>query len=436
MYYPWPQMSELSWLPCEGAHGYRVDLLGPHRPSSIETHFVTEPRLALSAIEHRERATRFRVAATWDQKSWKLHVPEAAILDRIPEPTTTVTWDPSDAPAYRILVRDDTRAEIVIKQPVALPPVPVSWRGLDASHPHRVRVQEWRDSDWQDLHRYEPLLPPAELGAQAPEEDATAAPAAAAPAAAAPATAPQPPQQPATDQGVQHWVAISLSALPPGGQHGERRPQAWWTSRLELCETWTIPSIAASNGWVILADSSVPPEVMHELAARHTSSAGVIYREDLGGWRPDSPEHAGSVAVTHVTAGDCLHREFDAHIRGRAAQFTSGNAYAELLTFPLMMRFDRERSEAIVERMAVAPVHTVVRRGGLAALHEELSAPDRPFIDSRYSQRADANITPLLRAWPGPNAASALHGELMMPTASAEVQATFLGALSPVAAGR
>ena len=431
MYYPWPLMSELSWLPCEGAHGYRVDLLGPHRQSSIETHIVTEPRLALSAVLQRERATRFRVAVTWDERSWKLHVPEAVILDRIPEPTTTVTWDPSGAPAYRLLVKDDTLGEIVVKQPVTLPPAPVSWHGLDPSHPHRVRVQEWRDSDWHDIQRYSPLLPPTELGAPPAEQQPPAQQQAPAEQQAPAQQAPS-PEQP-TDQGVQHWVAVRLSALPPGGQHGERRPQAWWESRLELLEAWTIPSIRAADGWVILADRSVPPELVRDLAARHAASGGCTYREELAGWQPIQAEHAGTVAVTHMTAGDCLHPSFDAHVRRRAAQFASGNAYAQLLSFPLMMRFDRERDDAIVERLAVAPVHTVMRRDGLAAVREELSAADRPFFDSGYASRTDASITALLRAWPGPNAASPLHGELITPTAGAEVQATFLAALSPAA---
>jgi hypothetical protein len=102
-----------------------------------------------------------------------------------------------------------------------------------------------------------------------------------------------------------------------------------------------------------------------------------------------------------------------AQVRRHAGRFASTRAHAWLLGFPVFVRFDRERNESMNERTAVAPVHTIVRHGGFSALHDELLHPFRPFIDSAYARRDDDQIAAIVRAWPGPNATSAIHGELV-----------------------
>ena len=434
-------MSELSWLPCEGARGYRVDLLGPSDPSkieppgshTIEAHVVAEPRLPLEAVKYAHFVRRFRVAVTHDGDNWTPYIPPVAIPGHVTPPLSQLDWELSDAPAYRVLVKDDTLAQIVHRYAVPGPPADISWGRFDPDHPHRVRIQEWRDGDWQDLHPYRALDPPGQLGAAVPP--AAPAPAPAVPTPTTPSTAtPDPPTASAPNQtGVEHWIAVHLSALPAGAQHGESRPPGWWEARLELLERWTIPSIGAADGWVIIADRSVSPELLQELASRHSPPGGCAYQDELAQWQSHNGE-SSIVAVTHLTAGDGLHPGFDAHVRQRGGRFAAGSGHAQLLTFPVMARLDRDRGEGVTERTAVAPVHTVLRRDGDNALREELSLPFRPFVDPAYHSRVDDGLTAILRAWPGPNATSAIHGEVGKTAPGALLEATFFPGRAPTVA--
>jgi hypothetical protein len=393
----------LSWNPRDGARRYRVEILAADRSEVLQRHLVAAAELELDD-QDLPAGARWRVQCSADGQWWEPHVPIVA-LPRTPTGLVTrVDWEPTGAVAYRLLVRDDELGEVVVKAPVIGPPAHVPWDELSAGHPHRMRVQEWRDGAWANLERYRPVAPPPHRGLHAD-----------------PAELDVPT--------VHHAVLVRLSGLPAAGDHGERRPPEWLAQRLALMREWTLPALAAtlreSDAALVVCDADVPADQLQALRESDTGAFGADEQGALAAELAGVASGAEWLAVTEMTAGDRPHPALWRRIHEHAAELAGRNRARCLVTFEQAARLDRDRDLAAIERYPSALLHTVLFRTSEPQIAEQALDRAGPFVLSGYRRTSDVSIVAVLRAWPGPNALSALHGPPGVPVDADEVRAAF-----------
>jgi peptidoglycan/xylan/chitin deacetylase (PgdA/CDA1 family) len=158
---------ELSWSEVPGAIGYRVLVRdaasGEYRvKEQVDRPVYTVPEGLLEAgrrYEWRPQARTGRLSR-WTDVLPALHLPVPPAKGAV---TTPLEWRDRGAAAYRVVIRDETAGEIVVKDGVQEPRYVVDWSRLDAAHHLRYRVQDFRDGAWANEDRYRPLNPPAGL---------------------------------------------------------------------------------------------------------------------------------------------------------------------------------------------------------------------------------------------------------------------------------
>lgn len=74
--------------------------------------------------------------------------------------STTLRWEDDGALAYRVIVRDDSIGEIVIKDGVVGTEYQVDWSKLNPSHSYRYRIQAADGTEWVDRSGYMPMSAP------------------------------------------------------------------------------------------------------------------------------------------------------------------------------------------------------------------------------------------------------------------------------------
>jgi hypothetical protein len=394
----------LSWVPRQGTEHYRVEVLAAEHSEVLQRHIVAEPELELEPSELPAGA-RWRVHCAADGEEWEPYVPPVALPTAREGDMSEINWKPTGAAAYRLLVRDDMLGQVVLKAPVIGPPVYVDWDVLAAGHPHRVRVQEWQDGGWVNLDQYRPLVPPPSRGLHAaPAERVTPT--------------------------LSHAVIVRVSGVPAGAAHGERRPHAWLVQRLALLREWTVPALASALGvgdaYLVVCDAAVPAGDVDAL--REAYPGRVLGSGENAALTSSLRELASAVevlAVTTMTAGDRLHPALLRRIHEHAAELEAAGRTRSLVTFEQAARLDRERDLAAIEHYHPALAHTVLLGVSEPLIADEALDPARPFIDDAYRRIADRSIVAVLRAWPGPNAHPALHGQISATVGADEVRAAF-----------
>lgn len=153
----------LAWLVVPGAAAYRALVRDRTTGEAItletdKPEVEVEPRLLdpTHVYEWRPQLRR-RVDGEWENALPYLRLPAPSTPDG---PTTTLRWSDDGAPAYRVVIRDDTLNAIVIKDGVQSTEYTVDWSRLDPSHRYRYRVQAFGGGDWENRTPYIPLNPP------------------------------------------------------------------------------------------------------------------------------------------------------------------------------------------------------------------------------------------------------------------------------------
>jgi glycosyltransferase involved in cell wall biosynthesis len=77
--------------------------------------------------------------------------------------TTRLTWADRGAPSYRVVIRDETADEIVVKDRVTETSYLVNWADLEPAHRHRYSIQAWSGGRWANGTPYRDIYPPLGL---------------------------------------------------------------------------------------------------------------------------------------------------------------------------------------------------------------------------------------------------------------------------------
>jgi D-inositol-3-phosphate glycosyltransferase len=161
------ELLTLRWHPVPGAR-YRVLVRDTVSGELVVKARTDKPHLELpmAALDRGRRYTwRPQMRRRGWRKPWKRWrdlLPELRLPLPPPEGAALTALDlPADgAPAHRVVVRDDTIDEFVIKDGVVGERYLVNWAELDPSHRHRFKIQRWRDGRWVSDAPYGWLYPP------------------------------------------------------------------------------------------------------------------------------------------------------------------------------------------------------------------------------------------------------------------------------------
>jgi hypothetical protein len=124
---------------------------------------ASEPRATVDVSElDPDHVYHWRVQVrTEDGGPWEDVMPYVRLLlPRAGGETTTLRWDDDGAVAYRVIVRDESIGEIVVKDGVLGTEYPVDWSALDARHSYRYRIQAAEGTEWVDRSGYLPMSAP------------------------------------------------------------------------------------------------------------------------------------------------------------------------------------------------------------------------------------------------------------------------------------
>ncbi len=153
----------LRWSPRGEQSHYRVVVTADEETVHVSA-AVNRPWVELmpDVFESRERLywrAQWRAAG---ESSWSDLSPSFRLFaPRDRGPTTRLRWKQTGARAYRVLIRDDSDREYVVKDVVDTPSYPVTWSELDGSHRHHWRAEALaHDGTWENLTELRPLLAP------------------------------------------------------------------------------------------------------------------------------------------------------------------------------------------------------------------------------------------------------------------------------------
>ena len=165
----------LTWPTAQSAESYRLLLRDASLDKLVAKIECRRPsyRLLMSTLisEHRYewgvqlRADRF--------EEWRFHLPYLHLFRPDAPPTPTeLTWEPTGAAAYRVLINDKELNSAVVKDALLGNRYPVDWRRLFVEHDHRYAIQALvpgPKEEWQMVCDYKPLpSPPADVRVQGP----------------------------------------------------------------------------------------------------------------------------------------------------------------------------------------------------------------------------------------------------------------------------
>jgi hypothetical protein len=168
---------ELAWPVAPDAAQRRVVILDETTGEHIKLE-LDEPRASVDAsslkpghVYHWRPQVR-----TEDDEDWQNVLPYLRLFppDRGAGRTTTLRWPDMGAAAYRVVIRDETVGDIVVKDGVVSTEYEVDWSDLDPTHEHRYRVQVCDGDGWLDDSPYRPLRPPVTLVAESTRAQAVA----------------------------------------------------------------------------------------------------------------------------------------------------------------------------------------------------------------------------------------------------------------------
>jgi D-inositol-3-phosphate glycosyltransferase len=158
---------EVSWPAERHATAYRVILRDETTGRRVRTWETKKPRYAIP-LRRLDRSHRYEwrpQAREGNARRWVDVLPPLRLPLPPPEgaAVTPLEWPDAGAPAYRVVIRDETADEIVIKDGVRGTRYLVNWAELYPAHRYRFRVQTWRGDGWIDLTPYRALYPPLSL---------------------------------------------------------------------------------------------------------------------------------------------------------------------------------------------------------------------------------------------------------------------------------
>jgi hypothetical protein len=157
----------IGWPEVPGATRYRVLVRDETTGEDILRSETEKPRYAVPPGRlDRNRRYHWRAQAReGDARRWVDVLPPLRLPLPPPEgaAVTPLEWPNAGAPAYRVVIRDETADEIVIKDGVRGTRYLVNWAELDPGHRYRFRVQTWSGDGWADGTPYRQLSPPLSL---------------------------------------------------------------------------------------------------------------------------------------------------------------------------------------------------------------------------------------------------------------------------------
>ncbi len=159
----------ISWIGAEGRGPYRFLLRDETTGEYPLKAVVEEPSVTISAPGGLDwsHVYQWKVEiASADGRSWENWVPYTRLRPTPPRASATrIEWKPAEGTphVYRVIVRNDTRDEVVLKDVVSGYRFDVDWRELNAADVYRYRVQIRRGEAWVDHQPYRSLNPPISI---------------------------------------------------------------------------------------------------------------------------------------------------------------------------------------------------------------------------------------------------------------------------------
>jgi Putative rhamnosyl transferase len=307
---------------------------------------------------------------------WLPHLPEIVIEDEELAAQPRLSWpEAPGATAYRVVIRDDELGETVSKYGLRSTEGWVDWSVLDASHPHRVRIQAWIDRDWRDHVRYRVAFPPPEHLFR--------------------------PVAPGKLSELEHLVVVHFPAHYMDAAYGVERPNALNVSRLRLFERLTLPSLRslADQGveWFMVPDAELSAPILASLA--ELCGERLVGTGDRPG--PAIGEGGRGVAVVWLTAGDALHPGVPGAVERRLAADAAQRDEAFSVVFPLCVEVGPGGGR-LARDPAPAAFAVIVEPPGRSVTPTN---PHHPILSLRSldAQVQDWSVPALIRARPGPN---------------------------------
>ncbi len=176
---------KLTWPEVQGAHDYRVLIRDERSRAFVADQVLTAaywtiPAGTLDGDARHSWQVQWRAG---EGDGWRPLLPELPLegtLVPASAVTSELSWEDSNAAAYRVLIRDHESDGLLLKLPVRATTYTVDWSLLPAPAQYRWRLQTWdiATGSWQDLAPYAPLPEPE----QAPTLSLSASEAPASPA--------------------------------------------------------------------------------------------------------------------------------------------------------------------------------------------------------------------------------------------------------------
>lgn len=151
----------LGWPAAAGAVRYRV-LVHADGTRLLDLE-ADEPslRLARSELSAVRRWTWQVLVRRAEDGGWEDYLPRLLGPDEQLSREPQLAWPVlPEVLAYRVVVRDETVGEVVLKDGFLKPPGSIDWSRLDIRHVHRAQVQAWLDGAWRHHVPYRTVFPP------------------------------------------------------------------------------------------------------------------------------------------------------------------------------------------------------------------------------------------------------------------------------------